>query len=233
MTRTLEITEQTTLGELVTFFPAITPRLNALQIDYCCQGDRSLQTAMQETGLAADFLNEIQQAYQQYLTQEQTDVPVSESSDQELIDLILSVHHVPERALWKELDELVNKILLVHFKHDPERLLALHRCFSLLKMELEQHFAKEEKILFPALRLETKSEADLDKIKSLIAELEDEHDAAGQLIKQIIELTGHFTPPDYACPTVKVVYAKLHELVDDVFLHIAKENSVLFKRYTS
>ena len=82
MTRTLEITEQTTLGELVTFFPAITPRLNALQIDYCCQGDRSLQTAMQQTGLDADFLNDIQQAYQQYLTQEQTEAPVSELSDQ-------------------------------------------------------------------------------------------------------------------------------------------------------
>jgi regulator of cell morphogenesis and NO signaling len=160
-------------------------------------------------------------------------VPVSELSDQELIDLILTVHHVPERVLWKELDELVNKILLVHFNHDPARLLELHRCFSLLKMELEQHFAKEEKVLFPALRLETKSEADINQIKTLIAELESEHDAAGQLIKQIIALTDHFTPPDYACPTFKVVYAKLHELVDDVFLHIAKENSVLFKRYAS
>jgi hypothetical protein len=64
MTISLEITEQTTLGELVTFFPAITPRLNALQIDYCCQGDRSVQTAMQENGLGANFLSEIQQAYQ-------------------------------------------------------------------------------------------------------------------------------------------------------------------------
>lgn len=233
MTKTLEITEHTTLGELVTFFPAITPRLNALQIDYCCQGDRSLHTVIQDTGLDTDFLSEIQQAYQHYLSQERTEVPVSELPDQQLIDLILSVHHVPERILWNELDALVNKILLVHFNHDPARLLELHRCFSLLKMELEQHFAKEEKILFPALRIATKSEADLNKIKNLIAELENEHEAAGQLIKQIIELTEHFTPPDYACPTVKVVYAKLHELVDDLFLHIAKENSVLFKRYSS
>lgn len=233
MSKTLEITAQTTLGELVTYFPAITPRLNALQIDYCCQGDRSLATVIQDTDLGADFLTEIQHAYQHYLSQERTEVPVSELSDQALIDLILSIHHVPERVLWNELDELVNKILLVHFNHDPERLLELHRCFSLLKMELEQHFAKEEKILFPAIRIASKSDADLNKIKNLIAELESEHDAAGQLIKQIIELTDHFSPPDYACPTVKVVYAKLHELVDDVFLHIAKENSVLFKRYSS
>ena len=26
-------------------------------------------------------------------------------------------------------------------------------------------------------------------------------------------------------------YSKLHELADDLFLHITKENSVLFKRY--
>jgi regulator of cell morphogenesis and NO signaling len=43
--------------------------------------------------------------------------------------------------------------------------------------------------------------------------------------------TDDFTPPEYACPTMKAVYAKLHELADDIFLHVAKENSVLFKRY--
>lgn len=68
-------------------------------------------------------------------------------------------------------------------------------------------------------------------IRSLISELEGEHDAAGKIIKRIIKETDDFIPPDYACPTVKAVYLKLHELSDDVFLHIAKENSVLFKRY--
>lgn len=231
MQTTLDITPETTLGELVTFFPAISSQLNALQIDYCCQGERSLKNALQDAGLALDFIEKIREDYQAFLKQAAPEVLISELSDAQLVDLILHVHHQPERVLWKELDELVNKILLVHFQHDPQLLLQLHRQFSLLKLELEQHFAKEEKILFPLLQQSNKTEADCAQLKQLIQELEMEHEAAGQLVKQIIQLTGHFSPPDFACPTMKLVYAKLHQLTDDLFLHIAKENSVLFKRY--
>jgi len=68
-------------------------------------------------------------------------------------------------------------------------------------------------------------------IRLLITELENEHEGAGQIIKRLIKETDDFKPPNYACPTMKVFYTKLHELIDDIFLHIAKENSVLFKRY--
>ena len=154
-----------------------------------------------------------------------------ELSDEELIDLILDSHHLTERALWKELDKLVNLILLVHYEHGKDLMLKIHRSFSELKMELEEHFAKEEKELFPAMLKEEKTAKDLAAIRELIDELEGEHDGAGKIIKRLIKETNDFTPPEYACPTVKAVYQKLHELVDDVFLHIAKENSVLFKRY--
>lgn len=36
MKQKITITEETRLGELVTYFPAITSRLNELHIDYCC-----------------------------------------------------------------------------------------------------------------------------------------------------------------------------------------------------
>ncbi len=231
MQPTLQINAQTTLGELVTFFPDITHRLNDLHIDYCCQGDRSLQSAINDAGLPADFMGEVQQAYQAFLTRTDREAPITELSNPQLIDLILQIHHQPERILWKELDELINKILLVHFHHDQVLLLQLHRNFSLLKMELEQHFAKEEKILFPAMLQAEQTPESRMAIRELIEQLESEHEVAGQLIKQIIELTQHFSPPNYACPTMKAVYAKLHQLSDDIFLHIAKENSVLFKRY--
>lgn len=84
---------------------------------------------------------------------------------------------------------------------------------------------------FPAMRKLDKTPGDIEGMRSLIRQLEDEHEAAGLIIKRIIKETDDFTPPEYACPTMKAVYQKLHELVDDIFLHIAKENSVLFKRY--
>jgi len=231
MKQTITINGQTKLGELVTFFPAITSRLNELHIDYCCQGDRSLDAAIVEAGLTPDFMAEVQNAYSDYLARPSKDLPVTELSDEELIDLILDTHHLTERALWKELDKLVNLILLVHYEHGKELMLNIHRSFSELKMELEEHFAKEEKELFPAMLKEDKTPEDIAAIRDFINELEGEHDGAGKIIKRLIKETNDFTPPEYACPTVKAVYQKLHELVDDVFLHIAKENSVLFKRY--
>jgi regulator of cell morphogenesis and NO signaling len=231
MKQTIVINNQTRLGELVTFFPAITSRLNELHIDYCCQGDRTLEDAVREAGLNSEFIAEVQKAYGEYLDRPDKELPVSELSDEQLIDLILEIHHQPERALWKELDQLVNKILLVHYEHGKEELLKLHRNFSELKMELEEHFAKEEEELFPAMRKANKTPEDNQAIKTLLLDLEGDHDGAGQIIKRIIKETDDFTPPAYACPTMRTVYAKLHELADDIFLHIAKENSVLFKRY--
>ncbi len=98
-------------------------------------------------------------------------------------------------------------------------------------MELEEHFAKEEKELFPAMRKTEKTDEEKEAIRMLIAKLEKEHETAGDITKTMMKETEDFKLPDYACPTMKAVYAKLHELIDDIFLHIAKENSVLFKRY--
>lgn len=231
MKQTIIVNSQTHLGELVIYFPAITSRLNELHIDYCCKGDRTLEAAIKEAHLTPDFITEVQDAYSDYLIKPGKELPVTELSDEQLIDLILEIHHQPERTLWKELDQLINKILLVHYKHGKELLMKLHRDFSEVKMELEEHFAKEEEELFPAMRKLNKTSEDRAAILLLILRLEDEHEAVGQIIKRIIKETDDFMPPEYACPTMKAVYQKLHEFVDDIFIHIAKENSALFKRY--
>ena len=231
MKQTITINKETHLGELVTYFPAVTEKLNELHIDYCCQGDRTLEAAIKEAGLKPDFITKVQNDYSEYLARPDKKMPVSELSDEQLINLILEIHHQPERALWNELDPLMNKILLVHYGHGKELLLKLHRNFSELKMELEEHFAKEEKELFPAMLKPDKTDEDRAAIRSLIHKLEGEHEGTGDIVKKIIKESNDFTPPEYACPTMKAVYMKLHELVDDIFLHIAKENSVLFKRY--
>jgi len=97
-------------------------------------------------------------------------------------------------------------------------------------MELEEHFAKEEKELFPAMLVPYHTEKDRAVIRSLIEDLEGEHEGTGQIVKRLISETDDFTPPEYACTTMRAVYTKYYELADDIFLHISKENSVLFKR---
>lgn len=61
MKQTITVNGQTPLGELVTYFPPDTSRLNEFHIDYCCQGDRTLEAAIKPK-LTMDFITEIQDA---------------------------------------------------------------------------------------------------------------------------------------------------------------------------
>ena len=61
--------------------------------------------------------------------------------------------------------------------------------------------------------------------------LEEEHSAAGDLIKEIQKLTENFTLPADACITFERTYKTLEALFDDIFIHIFKENSILFPEY--
>lgn len=222
MTEMLNITNETKLGELVIYFPEITQMLNELHVDYCCQGDRTLDKALNQ-----QQIEEIKTRYQAYLSREKDDTDLPSLNNDDLIHHIIQTHHITERKLWLELDPLINKIMVVHYDHDKDRLLKLHHTFATLRMELEEHFAKEEEELFPLIQQTNEAE----EIKRVIAELEGEHDNAGKLLKELEEITNHFVPEAYACPTVKLVYTKLHQLVDDIYMHVATENSLLFKRF--
>ena len=157
---------------------------------------------------------------------------VADMSTEDLIRLIIDTHHIPERQLWEEITPMLNKIMTVHYEHGKDLFLQLHRQFSLLRAELEEHFAEEECEVFPLmLQAETKSPKERKHLSKRVHELVSEHEGAGEVIHSIMALTNNFTPPEYACPTFKATYAKMHELIDDIFLHIAKENSVLFPRF--
>lgn len=146
----ITITNNTTLGTLVTFFPDITRRLNDLHIDYCCHGNISIGEAIKEHRLSPDFLRELQDAYEAYRNRPDKSESVADMSTEDLIRLIIDTHHIPERQLWEEITPMLNKIMTVHYEHGKDLLLQLHRQFSLLRAELEEHFAEEECEVFPS-----------------------------------------------------------------------------------
>lgn len=146
----------------------------------------------------------------------------------EMINSLIIDHHKRERDLLFEIDPLLNKILSVHFAHHGEELMKLHSLFADLKKELEEHFVKEEEITFP-LMLENESPS--QEVIKKVEELETDHEKAGDIIKEIIELTDWFNPPEDACRTYVHTFNLLEKLVKDVFIHIFKENSVMFEKY--
>ena len=144
----------------------------------------------------------------------------------ELIDHIEATHHLAERNLLSEVDEKLNTILRAHYTHHKEELLTVHSLFSNLRKELLQHFAEEEEEVFPLLRTKATPQSIM-----MVESLEDDHEAAGDLIKSLQEATRSFSAPADGCPTYVATYALMKTLVEDVFLHIFKENSILFPKY--
>ena len=140
------------------------------------------------------------------------------------------MHHEFTKKQLKEIDSLLFKVLKVHFKLHSEELLNVHRYFGNLKTELEEHLIKEEENLFPFIeKFEiTKDNSVLLEIHQLTKDTEEEHEAAGNILKELEKITRDFNAPEGACTSFKLVYTKLHDLEKDLFIHIYLENSILF-----
>lgn len=152
-------------------------------------------------------------------------------TEEDIVNRIYLEYHQPEREVLKELEVLVNRILLAHYLHGKETVLMLHRNVCTLKMLLEEHFAKEEKELFRAIRRADKTEENLEAIRKGIVEMEKEHQEIIAILQETREKTNNFTLPEYSCPTMENAYNKLNKLSEDIMLQIDIERKDLFSRF--
>lgn len=219
------------LGEVVSIFPKATETFNKYKIDYCCGGHDTLEAALKAEALYASvILEKLNADYEEFIKKDTSYKDWRKETPTTLIDHILASHHEFTKKQLREIDTLLFKVLKVHFAHHSEELLKVHRLFGSLKTELEEHLIKEEEQLFPLIEewTLTKAENVFNQIKLFINTTESEHDAAGNILKELEKVTGDFEAPQDACTSFKLVYTKLHELEKDLFIHIYLENSVLF-----
>lgn len=227
------ITGKMKITDVVKAYPEAVEIFNDFHIDYCCGGKDALEAALEELGIESnsfiELLNKklIKSSHKSSNGQILAVDRLTEMNIPKLIDYIIDTHHAKERYLLAEIDELINKVLLVHYEHHQEQLVPLHGLFSDLRKELQEHFAKEEKVIFPYMKMNFNKEKGIRYVK----DLEDEHEAAGNLIKEITACTNDFTAPKDGCATYRLVFQKLQELVKDVYIHIFTENSLLFPKY--
>ncbi len=205
---------------------------NKEKIDFCCNGHMTVEEVAKEKNIDAnDLAKKIQGAIKSDNSDTEDIMNLDDFKNldiKEMIDSLIIDHHKRERDLLFEIDPLLNKILSVHFTHHGEELMKLHSLFADLKKELEEHFVKEEEITFP-LMLENESPS--QEVIKKVEELETDHEEAGDIIKEMIELTDWFNPPEDACRTYVHTFNLLEKLVKDVFIHIFKENSIMFEKY--
>ncbi|SIQ55713.1 iron-sulfur cluster repair di-iron protein [Halanaerobium kushneri] len=225
-----------TVGNIVTEFPGAAEILKEHKIDFCCGGDRELGLAVKEDSNdnleAEKILKKINQNYSQKKDDYQKIEDPKNLSQSQLIDYIVNNHHSFLQQYLPRLSELTKKILRAHRENHGEVLKKVHRLFSTLKMELEEHLIKEEEEIFPLIKEYSEQENDIKNKETLnaILELESEHDTAGEIIKELREVTADYQLPKDACNSFKLTYNLLKDLESDLFQHIHLENNILFAR---
>ncbi len=200
-------------------------------IDYCCGGDKSLDTACRDAGIdAQEVLAQIEHAKP---PEDEARGEWLDASLTKLCDHIEQTHHAFLREQLPFLTQLIDKVVDAHGQRHPE-LSDVRLVFGELRAELEPHMMKEERILFPAVRaLEQASHRvafPFGSVQNPIRMMEHEHDNAGQGLRRLRKLTGGFVAPDDACNAYRGLYEALAKLEADLHEHIHKENNILFPR---
>ncbi|MCC5909004.1 MAG: iron-sulfur cluster repair di-iron protein [Clostridiaceae bacterium] len=221
-----------TIGDTASVFPGAMDIFLKYNIDFCCGGNRPLIEAIEEQKLNERvIMEEINEKYEEFIHDKKDLQDFTKYTSHELIDHIVDTHHEYLRNELPQLSKLTAKIFQVHGPTHPELLRKVDALFHGLKDELEQHLVKEEEVLFPLVKAYEKENHVEEKTKILntIKELEDEHEAAGTLLKELRSITDGYTVPEDVCKTVEFTYRKLEELELDLFQHIHLENNILFK----
>jgi regulator of cell morphogenesis and NO signaling len=216
-----------TLGALVNAHPELARELERRGLDYCCGGGQTLVDACTSKG----FDSTLTASELAAVVTEEVATEWSTMAAVELIDHLESTHH---RYLWEELPRLsalVAKIVSVHGERHPE-LSAIAVCYEKVRADLEPHLIKEERVLFPMIRelavAQSMPSFHCGTLRNPISMMLREHDAVGELLAQLHQLTGGYLIPAGGCASYKACFAGLAELEADTHLHIHKENNLLF-----
>ncbi len=220
------------VGDIVSIMPGASEIFKQYKIDFCCGGGKQLIDAIKENKIDEDeVLKKLNEAFEASEKIKKGGKDFREMSPGELIGYIENTHHVYVKKTLPELSELTIKIMKVHGANH-EVLFKVHKLFSMLKAELEQHLIKEEENLFPLVKEYDKDPSAelLARIGKVKSELEDEHEGAGNVLKELRKITEDYKVPEDGCDTYFATFDKIKELESDLFQHIHLENNILFKK---
>ena len=231
----MNIQENNIIGELVAQDYRTASIFKKYGIDFCCQGNRTIQDACEakkinSTSVVTD-LNEISKTSSENTTDYQS-WPLDL-----MADYIEKKHHRYVETKTLEIKPYLDKICRVHGERHPE-LYEINEHFLAAAGELAAHMKKEELILFPFVRKMAKAKHENSKletppfgsVENPIHMMMHEHSTEGERFRKIEELSNNYTPPSDACNTYRVTFALLKEFEADLHLHIHLENNILFPK---
>jgi len=228
------IDESTTVGSLVNLHPVLAGEFERHGIDYCCGGGRTLADACADLGLDLTATLAELAMVAAVPAESRGDADWSIMGPAGLVDHLEATHH---RYLWEEmprLSTLIAKIVSVHGERHPE-LVTISACFGEVRADLEPHLLREERVLFPMIRELVSAPQHgqapsfhCGSLRNPISVMLGEHDAVGELLARLRQLTNGYRPPADGCASYVACFGALQAFEADTHLHIHKENNLLF-----
>lgn len=234
----MEDLQEKTIGEMVAEDYRTAAVFKKYEIDFCCNGNRSLEQACNNNIVSINAVkNDLRLVMESSGNKENVVNDFASWPLDLLVSYIEKKHH---RYVTKQIPVLkayLDKLCKVHGEKHPE-VLEINSLFSSCAAELSSHMKKEEQVLFPYIMsmVAVKEEiapsfsASFGSVQNPISMMMQEHETEGQRFRKIKELSGNYMPPPDACNTYRVTYALLQEFEDDLHLHIHLENNILFPR---
>lgn len=231
----MKTNEMKTIGEWVANDYRTAEIFKKYDIDFCCNGNRSIEEACQSKNLEVQGV------------MDELETKMAETQDKGidfgawpldlLADYIEKTHHRYVETKITEIKPYLEKIVKVHGKNHPE-LEQIQGLFLHSAGELTQHMKKEELVLFPFIRKmvaakQTHTElaaSHFGSVRNPIAMMMQEHDNEGENFRKIRALSQEYTAPEDACNTFRVTFALLQEFEEDLHHHIHLENNILFPK---
>jgi len=224
-----------TVREIATELPQSTRLFEKLRIDYCCGGHRPLSEACASAGVDVDnvmaMLGEVTQS------EDTSELDFQNIPIPELITYILDTHHIFTKSEIERLQALTDKVIAAHGANHPE-LLHLRELWQRLGADLKPHMFKEEQVLFPYIVAMVQAAdhkraapfAPFGTVNNPIRMMMREHDAAGEIVRELRALTSDYKAPADACISYQTLYQALENFERDLHQHIHLENNILFPK---
>ena len=226
----MNLSPERTLGEIVLQHPECARVFDAHRLDFCCGGKEALGAACARLGLDAQaVLTSLRAAAEQ---RDGSLPSVGALSTLALIAHIVDRYHGGLRRVLPAVVPRAAKVARVHGDHEP-KMVELSAVVERLATTLDAHLLEEENVLFPALLgPQVPGSPAAAAVAGGLGTMIEEHHEVAALLERTRALTDGFQAPDWACTTVRVLFAELEALERDIHLHVHLENHALAPRFS-
>lgn len=234
----MNITRESIIGSLVAEDYRAAAVFEGEGIDFCCNGNRTIETACDEHGIPSErLINSLEMALTAPLRKDEVVSDYKSWPLDLLADFIEKKHHRYVVAQMPVIQAFLEKIIRAHGDRHPE-LAEIKSLFDATAGELAAHMKKEELMLFPFIRKMVQAKqagnnevaAPFGTVQNPIRMMMQEHDTEGGRLRRIKELSKEYTVPADGCNTYRAAFANLQAFEDDLHLHIHLENNILFPK---